>query len=136
MVVDTASAWNRLTVAAVFLVDEVLIPISLEVGESLIGLYEIRKKLDKIRQYHRQMKLRYVLPTFLNMDIPKSVDMMDQIVPYFPRELCTPIRYSLRIRESTAQGESIFEFAPESTAAADYWELVRRIKADSPASDA
>ncbi|NJN82727.1 MAG: hypothetical protein HC802_10930 [Caldilineaceae bacterium] len=39
---------------------------------------------------------------------------------HFDGQLCTPIRYSVRLSEAPGFGQSIFEYAPASTGAEDY----------------
>jgi len=129
VLVDTAPAWDTLTVNTMFYANEVLIPVSLEVL-ALQGLIEFVRSLDSIQKYHPELKLRYILPTFMDRRVKKSEEILDQMVGYYDELVCDPIRYNVRLSEAPGYGQTIFEYAPHSAGAEDYQRLTERIVND------
>jgi len=128
ILMDTAPGWDALTVAALFACSEVLAPVSLEVA-SLLGLVEFAKSLEAIQKYH-PLRLRYIVPTFLDGRVRKSQEILEQLQSFYPGQVCHPIRYSVRISEAPGFHKTIYEYAPDSPGALDYETLTRRIISD------
>jgi chromosome partitioning protein len=126
VILDTAPGWDVLSVNVLFYAAEVLAPIALEVL-SLQSLLEFRKSLVAIQRYNPDLTLRYVVPTFLDRRVKKSLELLTQLESHFPAQLCTPIRYNVRLSEAPGYGQTIFEYAPESAGAKDYQHLIERI---------
>jgi chromosome partitioning protein len=129
VIVDTAPAWDTLTVNALFYAGEVLIPVSLEVM-ALQGMLEFVHALGSIQKYHADLTLRYVLPTFMDRRVKKSEEILAQLRDHYEGLLCEPIRYNVRLSEAPGYGQTIFEYAPRSSGAQDYQRLVERILSD------
>ena len=127
VLLDTAPGWDPLTVNVLFYTEEILAPVSLEVL-SLQGLVEFEERIKSIKQYRRELTLRYVLPTFMDGRVRKSSEILEQLRAHYPDELCEPIRYNVRISEAPGFGQPLCEFAPRSTGAKDYQKLVERIE--------
>ena len=132
VLVDTAPAWDTLTVNALFYAEEVLIPVSLEVM-ALQGLIEFVHSLSSVQQYHPALTLRYIVPTFMDRRVQKSGEILDQLQGVYDRLVCQPIRYNVRLSEAPGYGRTIFEYAPRSTGAQDYLTLSERILQDGNA---
>ena len=126
IIVDTSPGWDPLIVNVLFYVNEILIPVSLE-AMSLQGMVEFLKNLAVIQKYNKDISLKYVLPTFLDMRVKKSDGLMQKLKELYGQIVCEPIRYNVRLSEAPACGKSIYEFAPGSSGAKDYRRLVRRI---------
>ncbi|MDP2815152.1 MAG: ParA family protein, partial [Rectinemataceae bacterium] len=126
VIVDTSPGWDPLTVNILFYVTEILTPVSLEVM-SIQGLVEFLKSVASIQKYRPQVALRYILPTFLDMRVKKSVGILEKLQELYGNNVCAPIRYNVRLSEAPAYGQSIYEFAPGSPGASDYRELVRKV---------
>jgi chromosome partitioning protein len=129
VLVDTAPAWDTLTVNALFYAGEVLIPVSLEVM-ALQGLIEFVRALDPIQRYHPGLTLRYILPTFMDRRVKKSEEIRSQLESYYAELVCEPIRYNVRLSEAPGYGQTIFEYAPRSAGAQDYQRLTERVQQD------
>jgi chromosome partitioning protein len=129
VLVDTAPAWDTLTVNSLFYVDEVLIPVSLEVM-ALQGLIEFVRALDPIQRYHSDLALRYIVPTFMDRRVKKSEEILGQLQSYYAGLVCQPIRYNVRLSEAPGYGQTIFEYSPSSAGAQDYQRLTERILGD------
>jgi chromosome partitioning protein len=129
VLVDTAPAWDTLTVNAMFYTTEVLIPVSLEVM-ALQGMIDFVDSLDSIQRYHPGLVLRYIVPTFMDRRVKKSEEILGQMRAYYDALVCEPIRYNVRLSEAPGYGQTIFEYAPRSAGAEDYQRLTERILHD------
>lgn len=130
VIVDTSPGWDPLTVNVLFYVNELLTPVSLEVM-TLQGLVEFLNSISAIQKYRKEVTLKYILPTFLDLRVKKSNGVLEKLHELYGEKMCTPIRYNVRLSESPAYGQTIYEFAPGSPGAQDYRELIRKV-ADDP----
>ncbi len=129
VIIDTAPGWDQLIVNVLFYATEVLVPVALEVMP-LQGLSEFMKSLGSIQKYRKEIVLKYIVPTFMDARIKGPETIYSQLMKLYPEYMCTPIRYSESLSEAPSYGKSIFEFAPGSTASADYRELVKMVTLD------
>lgn len=129
VILDTAPGLDSLGVNVLFYAEEVLAPVSLEVL-TLQGLVDFQQNIQAVRKYHKELELRYVLPTFLDGRVKKSQEILEQLKAHYGQLLCQPIRYSVRLSEAPGYGQTIFEYAPGSTGAQDYQALTERILQD------
>ncbi|MCF8113209.1 MAG: chromosome partitioning protein ParA, partial [Desulfotignum sp.] len=127
-----APGWDQLIVNVLFYATEVLVPVALEVMP-LHGLAEFLKSLGSIQKYRREIALKYIVPTFLDTRIKGPQTLYSQLKKLYPENICAPIRYNESLSEAPSFGKSIFEFAPGSTASADYRELVRKVSMNEKA---
>lgn len=129
VLLDTEPGWDALTVNALFYVDAVLAPVSLEVM-SLQGLMEFNGNLAAIQKYQPSLELKYILPTFYDRRVKKSAEILAQLQSHFGSKICSPIRYNVRLSEAPGYGQTIFEYSPGSTGSEDYQTLAERIISD------
>ena len=132
VIIDTAPGWDQLIVNVLFYATEVLVPVALEVMP-LQGLAEFMKSLGSIQKYRKEIVLKYIVPTFMDTRVKGPEAIYAQLKKLYPEYICTPIRYSESLSEAPSYGKSIFEFAPGSTASADYRELVKKVTQDKVA---
>lgn len=126
IILDTAPGWDILSVNILFYAEEVLCPVSLEVA-AIQSLGEFIQRLEDIRAYNDRLRLRYVLPTFMDRRVRQTGELLAQLEGHFRERLCSPIRYNVRLSEATGHGKSIFEYAPKSVGAEDYHQLIKRV---------
>ncbi len=129
VILDSAPGWDALSVNVLFYAREVLSPVSLEVL-TLQGLSDFAQNLASIQRYQTELQLRYVVPTFFDRRVKKSEEIFAQLQAYYPAQVCSPIRYNVRLSEAPGYGQTIYEYAPASIGAEDYAALVERIKDD------
>ncbi len=129
VILDSAPGWDALSVNVLFYANEVLSPVSLEVL-TLQGLSDFAQNLASIQRYHTELQLRYVVPTFYDRRVKKSSEIFAQLQAYYPTQICSPVRYNVRLSEAPGYGQTIYEYAPGSIGAEDYAALVERIKHD------
>jgi chromosome partitioning protein len=132
IIIDTAPGWDQLIVNVLFYATEVLVPVTLE-AMPLHGLSEFLKSLRSIQRYRKEIELKYIVPTFLDNRIKGPQTLYSQLKKLYPETICNPIRYNESLAEAPSFGKSIFEFAPGSTASADYRELVRKVSMNDKA---
>jgi chromosome partitioning protein len=128
VILDSAPGWDTLTVNVLFYAEEVLAPVSLE-PLTIRGLMDFERRLEAIQQYH-PIRLAYVLPTFHDLRVRKSSELLQQLQAHYGERLCLPIRYNVKLSEAPAFGQTIYEYAPHSTGASDYQQLTERIARD------
>lgn len=126
IIVDTSPGWDPLTVNVLFFVNELLTPVSLEMM-TLQGLVEFLKSISSIQKYRKEVALKYILPTFLDLRIKQSSGILDKLEQLYGNLLCTPIRYNITLSAAPAHGKTIFEYAPGCNGSHDYRELVRKV---------
>ena len=129
VVVDTSPGWDPLTVSVLFYINELLVPVSLEVM-SLQGFGEFLKSIAAIQKYRKEVSLKYILPTFQDRRVKNSELILEKLKSYYGDMVCKPIRYNQVLSENPAHGQSIFEMAPDSKGAEDYRDLVRKVAGD------
>lgn len=126
IILDSSPGWDPMTVNVLFYVKEILIPVSLEVM-TLQGLTEFIKSLSSIRKYRKEVNIKFILPTFMDTQVKNPVEIFDKLKELYPEHICQPIRYSVRISEAPAYGQTIYEYAGGSSGASDYKDLVRKV---------
>ncbi len=129
VLLDTAPGLDSLAINCLFYAEQILSPVSLEVL-TLRGLVDFQESLQAVQKYRRQVELRYILPTFYDLRVKKSLEIIQQLQAHFGQLVCQPIRYSVRLSEAPGFGQTIFEYAPASPGAEDYQKLTERILQD------
>ncbi len=132
IIMDTSPGWDQLIVNVLFYAKEVLVPVALEVMP-LHGLAEFLKSLGSIQKYRKEIVLKYIVPTFLDTRIKGPQSLYAQLKKLYPDTICPPVRYNESLTEAPSFGKTIFEFAPGSTASADYRKLVRIVSLNDKA---
>lgn len=128
-IIDTSPSWDTLTINALFYASEVLTPVSLEVL-TLNSLVEFVKSIEAVKRFNKNLNHCYVVPTFLDGRVKKSSEILSHLKKHFCAQICSPIKYNVRISESAGFGQTIFEYAPSSPGAKDYQKIVERILHD------
>lgn len=126
VLMDTSPSFDALTVNCLFYANEIMIPVSLE-PLTLNSLTTFVKRIQGIHKYHPNLKLNYVIPTFEDNRVKKSSEILKILKQHYPDILCPPIRYSVRISESSGHGQTIFEYSPKDRGAQDYKKLVNMV---------
>ncbi len=126
VIIDTAPSWDILNLCVLFYVNEVMVPISLEVL-SVQGFSKFMDNLDSVSKYQQNLELKYILPTFLDRRVKRSEEILEQLRTTYPDTICDPIRYNSRLAEAPGTGQTIFEFDARSAGAKDYNKLVSKV---------
>lgn len=126
IIIDTAPGWDSLTINVLFYADEIAIPVSLEML-ALHGMTEFNKSLDAIKAYHKALEVKYIIPTFYDSKMHESEAVLGRLKNYYGEKVLPPIRHDMTLAQAPALGKTIFEFAPGSSGAKDYRQLVTSI---------
>jgi len=129
VILDTAPSLDILSINVLFYAKEVLTPVSPEVL-TLQGVIEFQHSLAGVQKYQSGLTLKYVLPTFYDLRVKKSREILDQLRLHYEQQLCSPIKYSVRLSEAPGFGQTIFEYDPKSPGADGYRALTQRIIKD------
>ncbi|MEJ7633111.1 MAG: ParA family protein [Rubrobacteraceae bacterium] len=126
VLLDTAPSWDVLSVNCLFYVDEILIPVSMEVL-ALQGIGDFLGRVNEVQQYREGLLIKGIIPTFYDGRVKKSAEIMEQLERHFPDALWPAVRYNVRLSEAPGFGQHIFEYARRSNGAADYARLAQRL---------
>ena len=126
VLLDTAPSWDVLNVNCLFYVEELLIPVSMEVL-TLQGIGDFLSRVDQVQRYREHALTWSIIPTFYDGRVSKSAEILKQLERYFPGAVWPVVRYNVRLSEAPAFGQHIFEYAKKSNGAADYARLAQRL---------
>ncbi|MFC1611406.1 ParA family protein [Myxococcota bacterium] len=127
VLVDCAPSLSVLGHNALAFCREVLVPVAMDYL-SLSGLESVERTVATIsRALGHDVQITGVIPTFLDARLSASRDVMAQIERKFGPRILPAIRVNSKLREAPKQGQTVFEYAPDSRGALDYDTLTQRI---------
>jgi chromosome partitioning protein len=133
-ILDCAPSASLLTVNAVAYVDEVYIPVSMEML-ALAGARQFMIYLRTIsRMLGRSAAIRLIVPTFFDARRRVSGQVYQALLADFGDKVTHPIRIDTALSEAPGRGKTIFEFAPRSRGADDYSRLADLVETLPPLS--
>ena len=122
---DCGPGLDALAVAVCFASDEVIIPVTTgQAGSD--GLAEQVRIVEDVQHAGHPLCITAVVPTMVEPNVREHAYWLRE----FQRQidmLTPPIRKDIKLFEQPRTGQTIFELAPRSRAAADYAALARRI---------
>ena len=117
VIIDTAPGFSELSVNVLFYVEEVVVPVSMEVL-AVEGLVSIQEELEGIARYS-PVKIRAILPTFVDGRVGKTDVILEGLRKAYTN-VTFPVHYSTRLSELPAHGQTIYEYEPEGRASQEY----------------
>ena len=130
VIIDTAPSLDILSINVLFYSKEVLTPVSPDIL-TLHGVIDfLQQSVMGVQKYHKDLIVKYIVPTFYDLRVKKSQEILEQLKKYFPEQLCEPIKYNVRLSEAPGFGQTIFEFDPKSTGAKSYQSLTEKVRND------
>jgi len=124
---DCAPSLSLLTVNAVAYVDEIYVPVSMEVL-ALAGMRQFMAYLREVtRVLGRGATVRLIVPTFYDVRRRMSSQVLETLLNEFSDRVSNPIRTDTRLSEAPGVGQTIFEYAHRSHGAQDYARLVELV---------
>ena len=124
---DCAPSLSLLTVNAVAYVDEIYVPVSMEVL-ALAGMRQFMAYLREVtRVLGRGAAVRLIVPTFYDVRRRMSSQVLETLLNEFSDRVSHPIRTDTRLSEAPGVGQTIFEYAHRSHGAQDYARLVELV---------
>lgn len=132
---DCAPSVSLLTVNAVAYVEEVFIPVSME----MLALAGMRQFMSYLRTVSRMLghgaQIRLIIPTFYDARRRVSDRVLETLHKDFGARVTHPIRVDTLLSEAPGAGRTIFEYARNSRGAEDYGELAELVEAMGPPDD-
>ena len=128
IVIDCPPALGLLTVNALVAATHLLIPIQSSYF-ALEGTDDLLETIEKVRQRpNPALRILGVVITMHDKRTALARDIREQIQKVFGGKVFrTVISKSVRLEESPAYKESIFQFAPDSIGATDYYSLCEEV---------
>jgi len=134
VVLDAAPGVDAVAVNVLGCADEVVAPVALSPA-ALAGVLDFVRHVQRVGHHNTRLHLRYVLPTFHDLRVRQSGEMLAQLREHFGHQLCQPIRVNIELAEAFGWQRTIFEHAPRSRGADDYIAFCDRLEADRRAFD-
>jgi len=127
IIIDCPPSLGSLTVNGLVASDEVYIAVACE-HLSVIGTNKLIETIDAVREnYNPRLEIGRVIPTMFSNTVLAS-EMVKQLSSFFGDLLTeTKIRRNVKIGESSAMGQSVMQYAPDSIGAQDFIQLVEEI---------
>ena len=130
-VIDAAPGFDPIAVNVLGCADDIVAPVALAPA-ALAGVLDFVRHVGSVQQHNPSLKLRYILPTFLDMRVRQSSEMLAQVRGHFGTQLCSPIRVNIDLAEAFGFQSTIFEYSHKSRGAEDYAKFIDRVEADGP----
>lgn len=129
---DCAPSISLLTINAVAYVEEVFIPVSME----MLALAGARHFMRYLRDISRILgggaSIRLIIPTFYDPRRRVSGVVLQTLIRDFGSRVTHPIRIDTKLSEAPGVGKTIFEYAPRGRGATDYARLAELVEAMPP----
>ena len=129
-VIDAAPGFDAIAVNVLGCAHDVVAPAALTPA-ALAGMFDFVRHVASVQKHNTSLNLRYVLPTFLDLRVHQSTEMLEQLRGHFEIQLCDPIRVNVDLAEAFGYQSTIFEHAPHSRGASDYKRFIDRVESDS-----
>jgi chromosome partitioning protein len=132
---DCAPSLSLLTINSMAYVDEVFIPVSME----LLALAGARQFMTYLRTISRMLGrgavIRLIVPTFYDPRRRVSEMVLRSLKKDFGSRVTHPIRIDTLLSEAPGAGQTIFEYARRSRGARDYARLAELVERMPPLSE-
>lgn len=129
---DCAPSLSLLTVNAVSYVDEIFIPVSMEML-AMAGARDFMRYLrDITRIMGKGAAIRLIIPTFYDPRRRVSDMVMQNLTEEFGTRVTHPIRVDTKLSEAPGAGQTIFEYSARGRGAEDYARLAEWVEAMPP----
>lgn len=130
VLVDCSPSLSLLNQNALVFADGVLCPVACDYL-SLVGVRQVVKTLKQVNQLlGHPVRLWGVLPTLFDARARICHEALDTLREHFGARCFEPIRNAIKVKEAPAQGQTLLDYAPGSSAALDYLRVVDRLLAE------
>jgi chromosome partitioning protein len=93
-----------------------------------VGVRQVIKTVKNVNALlHHPVQIWGVLPTFYDARAKICREAVTTLKQHFGDRCLAPVRAVMKVKEAPAQGQTIFEYAPDSNAAEDYAAVVQTI---------
>ena len=134
VVVDCSPSLSLMNQNALVFADAVLCPVACDFL-SLVGVRQVLKTVRHVNQLlSHPVRLWGVLPTQFDPRARICHEALETLQEQFGSRCFEPVRQATRVKEAPSQAQTLFEYAPGSSAARDYLKVVERLVAPNPTS--
>lgn len=127
VILDCAPAWSFLNINGLLYADEIWIPVSMDFL-ALVGVQQLEDTFDMLRdELGHSLQSKKIVPTFFDGRTRMAGEVLAALEERYGTDVLPPLRTSVRVSEAPSHGKSIFDYAPDSTAAADLTQLVEAL---------
>ncbi len=106
---------------------EVIVPVTMDYM-ALVGTRRVIESLKQIEKTHgHRVKLTLIVPTFYDERQRLDREVIELLENHFPGKVAEPIRTNVRLTEAPSHGMTVYEYAPESSGATNYTQLVEKV---------
>jgi len=128
VVCDCSPSLNLININALAYCDEVIIPVSMDIL-SRAGADQTTDIIDEISMLNSRRPITFkILPTFYDSRTRLSIQVLEELRRRFGEKVFgTIIRVNAAIREAPGENKTIFEHAPLSRGAFDYYHLTEEV---------
>ncbi|MEI9940437.1 MAG: ParA family protein [Pseudomonadota bacterium] len=135
VIIDCSPSLSLLNQNALVLADAVLCPVACDYL-SLIGIRQVVRTVKHVNKIlNHPVNFWGVLPTLFDGRARICNEALDTLKKNF-RDVCLdPIHFAIKVKEAPSVGKTLFEYAPNSSAAGDYWRVIERLMQVESARD-
>ncbi|RME79277.1 MAG: hypothetical protein D6784_00975 [Chloroflexi bacterium] len=130
-ILDCAPSVTLLTINALSYVDEVFIPVSME----MLALTSVQQFIDYLKEIHTSLgkgaEIRLIIPTMYDPRRKISAKVLKLLQKLGPR-VADPIWVDTKLSEAPGKGKTIFEYAARSRGAVGYAKLTELVATMPP----
>ena len=135
VIVDCSPSLSLLNQNALVLADAVLCPVACDYL-SLIGIRQVVRTVKHVNKIlNHPVNFWGVLPTLFDSRARICNEALDTLKKNFKDVCLDPIHFAIKVKEAPSVGKTLFEYAPNSSAAGDYWRVIERLMQVEPARD-
>ena len=135
VIVDCSPSLSLLNQNALVLADAVLCPVACDYL-SLIGIRQVVRTVKHVNKIlNHPVNFWGVLPTLFDSRARICNEALDTLKKNFKDVCLDPIHFVIKVKEAPSVGKTLFEYAANSSAAADYWRVIERLMQVEPARD-
>ncbi|HET7545030.1 MAG TPA: AAA family ATPase [Polyangiaceae bacterium] len=135
VIVDCSPSLSLLNQNALVLADAVLCPVACDYL-SLIGIRQVVRTVKHVNKIlNHPVNFWGVLPTLFDSRARICNEALDTLKKNFKDVCLDPIHFVIKVKEAPSVGKTLFEYAPNSSAAGDYWRVIERLMQVEPARD-
>lgn len=122
--VDCGGSMTVLNVNALMAATDVLVPTTVE-HLSIKGIEKLFRQVVSLKS--GAASIRVIVPTMFDPRLKQSTALLAQLQATYGALIAPPIRVNVRLSESSAAGQTIYEYDRRSRGALDYAQLVERL---------
>lgn len=130
LILDHSPSASLINESGLSFAEELIVPVSMD----YLALLGVRQVIQVMRSLAESLghytRLAMVVPTFFDNRLRKDREVMQILHKHFGERVTLPIHKNVSLSESSAHHKSIYEYAPSSTGAMDYAQLVERVAAN------